>query len=313
MSFTSDTRLELARVPITRARDAAAELCGAALSCGGLSYRGPNRYALRIQTESREILERHLSLFRRFLGVDATMRVQHTDRLGGQAYYVLSMDDANTDRAIAELRLTDPEQIFGIRQAPDLALLTSDSERRACFRGAFMLCGSISNPERSYHLEFTQASESFAQALCDIMAEYGLGVRLSRRKSQTVAYIKDGEAISTALTLMGASQARLRFEDVRALKSVRNDVNRQVNCDSNNMDKVVAAAEKQISMIRAIEKRLGMNGMPEPLREVAMMRLEYPDASLTELGGMLTPPLGKSGVNARMRKLEALAEDLVNG
>ena len=313
MSFTSDTRHELARIPVERMSMAAAELSGAALACGGLSLRGFGKYGLQIQTESREILERHMAMLRRFFSIDAAVSATRTDRLGGQEYFVLSIDGADVPRAADQLKLMDEAQPFGIRQSPEASIIQSDNDKRAFLRGAFLVCGSVSNPERSYHLEFAQASETLAESICTLLRGYELPARLSRRKSQPIAYVKDAEAISTILALMGASGAVMSLENTRAMKSVLNGVNRQLNCDNSNMDKVVAASEKQISLIRTIEKRLGMDGMPDPLREIAELRLQFPDASLTDLGEMLTPRLGKSGVNARMRKLEALAEDLVNG
>ena len=313
MSFTSDARLELARVPVEKSCDAASELCGAVLSCGGLSFRGLGQYGLAIHTESRELFERHAALMRRFFGIDAAMRARQTDRLGGQTHYVLTPDDDSIPRLMDALSLRDAGQLFGIRVAPSESMLGKDCCKRAFLRGAFLLCGSVSNPSRSYHLEFAPPNQTLATSIHTLLSSYDLPAKLSHRKSQSIIYVKDGAGVSDTLALLGASVALMELENVRILKGLRNEVNRQVNCDKNNMDKIVNASEKQISMIKTIEKRLGMDGMDEPLREVAQMRLAFPYASLTELGQMLSPPLGKSGVNARMRKLELLAESLING
>ncbi len=312
MSFTSAVRLELAKIAVERPCDAAAELSGAAMACGGVSFRGPGKYGVSIQTEYREILERQMALMHKHMGIAGAVRVLHTDRLGGQTFYALSPAPDPMQSALSALRLLDPDQPFGIRSVPDPGLIERDCCRRAFLRGAFLVCGSVQSPEKRYHLEFAPSAETLAEALACLLGGYGIPARLSRRKAQPIAYVKDGEAVSDALALLGAGVAVMQLENVRVLKSVRNDVNRQVNCDNNNMDKVVAASEKQLSLIRAIEKRLGLDGMPKPLREIAELRLQYPDASLTELGNMMTPPLGKSGANARMRRIEALAEALVN-
>lgn len=312
MSFTSDVRLELAKIPVERACDATAELCGAVMACGGVSFRGMGKYGVSIQTESREILERFVALMSKHLKVPCAVRVLHTDRLGGQTFYELSPDPDSIPDMLDALLLLDPSQPFGLRTAPARARTGKDCCRRAFLRGAFLVCGSAQRPENSYHLDFAPSTETLAEAICGMLSEYGIPARLSRRKAQPIAYVKDGEAVSDALALLGAGVAVMALENVRILKGVRNDVNRQVNCDNNNMDKVVAASEKQLSLIRAIEKRLGLDGMPRPLREIAELRIQYPDASLSELGDMMTPPLGKSGVNARMRRIEALAEELVN-
>lgn len=312
MSFTSDARLELLRVPVEKRCDAVAELSGALLGCGGVSFRGQGKYGVTLQTESREILERYMALMKRFLGAETAMRTARTDRLGGQMVYALSPVAVSVPSVLSALHLLDMDQPFGIRVQPDESILQQDCCRRAFLRGAFLLCGFVSSPERGYHLEFAPPGEALASSIRDILAGYGIGFKISRRKSLHIAYVKEGEAVSDVLALLGAGVAVMELENVRILRGLRNDVNRQVNCDNNNMDKVVAASERQISMIRAIERRLGMDGMAAPLREIAELRLSYPHASLQELGDMLTPPLGKSGVNARMRKLEALAEQLVN-
>ncbi len=312
VSFTSDIRQELARVPVERHCDAIAELCGAAMAAGAVSFRGPGRYGLSIQTESREILERLMALMQKHLRAQGSVRVLHTDRLGGQTFYALSPEPASAPAMLDALHLLDPSQPFGIRTSPAPEMVEKDCCRRAFLRGAFLLCGSASSPDRGYHLDFAPATEALAEAVRGLLMGYYIPARLSRRKAQPIAYVKDGEAVSDALALLGAGVAVMALENVRILRGVRNDVNRQANCDSNNIDKVVAASEKQISLIRAIERRLGFSGMPKSLREIAELRMQYPDASLTELGNMMTPPLGKSGVNARMRRIEALAEELVN-
>ena len=179
-------------------------------------------------------------------------------------------------------------------------------------RGAFLAGGSLNNPEKAYHLEIAVGDEQLAGCIVKIMDGFGLNARLTQRKSQYLAYLKGSEPIADLLRLMGASGALLQLENVRIVKGVRNEVNRQVNCDQSNLDKTISAAQRQISMIRAIERKAGLDAIPPHLREIAELRLRYPDASLTELGGMATPSIGKSGVNARMRKLEALAEELVN-
>ena len=310
MSFTMDVRLELSKAAVEKRCCAVAELQGAVLASSGLSFKGPGRYGLTLQTESREILERYMAMIRKYFAVRADVSAKTTDRLGGQTHYVLSPEAGDAKALIEAISLLDDSQLFGMRSAPDA--IGSDCCRRAFLRGAFLFCGSISDPNKSYQLEFAQSSAALGESICEIMRGYGLSARLSTRKSQNVCYVKDAEGVSDALALLGASIAVMTFENVRIIKGLRNDVNRQVNCDKNNMDKVLNASEKQLSMIKTIERRLGMDGMPDTLREIAQLRIEYPDASLTDLGQMLTPPIGKSGVNARMRKLEMLAESLLN-
>lgn len=310
MSFASDVRRELAHAPNENREAALTELCAAVLACGGVSFRGLGRYGVQIQAESDIIMARFIALAKRFLSANGEMRQLHTDRLGGQSRYALELDDSHEVMEI--LMLSDKELPFGIAQSPAPALVATETQRRAFLRGAFLIIGSVNDPGNSYHLEYTSSSSALIDAILEMLQGFGLPAKLTRRKAQSVAYIKGGEQVSDALALLGANVAVMELENIRILKGVRNEANRLANCDQNNIDKIVSASQRQMSMIRVIEKRLGFDAMPDTLRELAELRLQYPDVSLTELGHMLTPPLGKSGVNARMRRIEALAEELIN-
>jgi DNA-binding protein WhiA len=312
MSFSSDVREELAHSSIEKTCCAQAELAGMALSCGALSFRGAGRYHLSIGSETASVARRYFLLTKEFLGVTGELRAVKTDRLGGKARYLLSFSDEDTQTLISELKLSDKHAPLGIRRTPQRELIHRNCCRVAALLGSYLAGGSINNPERAYHMEIAVSDEAMAAAIVKLMEWFELPARLSERKRQYVVYLKDAEHIVTLLTLLGAHKAVLALENVRILKGVRNEVNRQVNCDSNNLEKTVEAAARQISMIEWIDKKLGLDRLPPQLEAMARLRLQYPDASLTELGGMLEPSLGKSGVNARLRKLEALAEELAN-
>ena len=312
MSFSSDVREELARSVCEKNCCARAEMAGMALSCGALSFRGAGRYQLTIGSESAQVARRYFLMAKDLLGVTGELRSVKTDRLGGKARYLLAFSDADARVLMRELMLYSRSAPLGIRRTPHRDLLTRSCCRVAALRGAYLAGGSINNPERAYHMEIAVSDEEMVSAIVKLMEGFGLPARTSERKRQYVAYLKDGEHIVNFLTLLGAHAHVLEFENVRVLKGVRNEVNRQVNCDNNNVEKTVEAAQRQISMIEWIDKKQGLNLLPPQLEALARLRLSYPDASLAELGGMLEPPLGKSGVNARMRKLEALAEDLAN-
>ena len=312
MSFSSDVREELAHSSIEKHCCARAELAGMALSCGALSFRGAGRYQLTIGSETASVTRRYFLLAKEFLGVTGELRAVKTDRLGGKARYLLSFTDEDTQTLISELKLSDKHAPLGIRSTPHRDLIRRNCCRVAALLGAYLAGGSINNPEHAYHMEIAVSDEEMALAVIKLMEGFELPARLSERKRQHVAYLKDAEHIVTLLTLLGAHKAVLSLENVRILKGVRNEVNRQVNCDSNNLEKTVEAAARQISMIEWIDKKLGLDHLSPPLEAMARLRLQYPDASLSELGGMLEPALGKSGANARMRKLEALAEELAN-
>ena len=312
MSFSSDVREELARSIVEKSCCEYAEMAGMALSCGALSFRGAGRYQLSIGSESAAVARRYFLMAKEHFGVTGELRSVKTDRLGGKARYMLGFSDEDANTLMSALKLYSKNAPLGIRKTPHSDLLRKGCCRVAALRGAYLAGGSINNPEHAYHMEIAVSDEEMARSIVKLMEGFGLPARASERKRQYVVYLKDGEHIVTLLTLLGAHKAVLAFENVRVLKGVRNDVNRLVNCDNNNLEKTVEAATRQISIIEWIEKKQGLDRLPPQLEMLARLRLQYPDASFSELGGLLDPPLGKSGVSARMRKLEALAEDLAN-
>lgn len=313
MSFSLRVRKELARVPCERKCCAYAELLGAVLTSGGLTFRGMGRYALNVSVGGEEAARRCLNLIKRFLYCDCQMVAIASSRLGGQTRYEVIPGEGDVPRLMKELKLLAKDQPFGMRAVPADEMIKSDCDKRAFLRGAFLAGGSTGDPEKAYHLEIAARDEALADFIRAMFVSLGVPARHTQRKTQQVVYVKDGEHMATALSVLGAHQALMELENVRILKDIRNEANRQANCDTANVDKTLAAAEQQLSVISVIEKRAGLSSLPPPLREVAEMRVKFPDASLGEIGGMLTPSIGKSGVKARMRRLEAIAEELLNG
>ncbi len=179
--------------------------------------------------------------------------------------------------------------------------------RAAYLRGAFLVSGSLSKPSGMHHLEYLINKKLEAKHLQLLMQQQGLYPRLSRRQRGYVVYLKDSQQIVLALSLMGAHNAVLAYEDVLVYKDMRNRINRLVNCDTANLSKTVEAGLRQVENIRYLLGRVGWEGIPSGLREIAILRLQHPEVSLKELGEMLAPPLGKSGANHRLRRLELLA------
>lgn len=181
---------------------------------------------------------------------------------------------------------------------------------RAFLRDAFLETGSMSNPEKGYHLEFVCEDEKHAHELIETMRKFEIIAKTVPRKRYTIVYIKESEDIVKLLNVMGAHKCLMDLENLRILKDVRNSVNRRVNCETANISKTVSAANKQIDDIQYIKEHYGFDDLSENLREMANVRLEYPDATLKELGEYLVPPVGKSGVNHRLRKLSELADSI---
>jgi len=189
----------------------------------------------------------------------------------------------------------------------------TDCCSRAYLRGAFLGNGFVSNPQKSYHLELVAHSEAHANFLIALMHRYGLQAKINERKNQPVVYLKNSDQISDFLGLIGAHKALLDLESVKIYKLSSNIANRGYNCDIANTNKVVDTGTRQAAAAKALVAAVGYEKLPESLREIAQLRIENPEASLQELADMMEPPLSKSGVNHRLRKLEQLAEPYVKG
>ena len=192
----------------------------------------------------------------------------------------------------------------------DALIIKSHCCRRAFLRGAFLSIGSMSNPEKGYHLEFVCSDTGQAAQLVEILLAYEIKARIVARKKYQIVYIKESEEISMLLNVIGAHVSLMKLENLRILKDMRNTINRKVNCEAANITKTVNAATKQIEDIQYIKEHYGFDNLAGNLRQIAELRLEYPDATLKELGQLLTPNVGKSGVNHRLRKLSELAGQL---
>ena len=182
--------------------------------------------------------------------------------------------------------------------------------KRAFIRGAFMATGSMSDPNKSYHFEIVCKTVEQAERLQELMQEFETDAKIVERKHHHVVYLKEGSQIVDMLNVMEAYVSLMNLENVRIVKEVRNSINRKVNCETANINKTVNAAIKQIADIELIRDTVGLDKLPKPLQEIALVRLEYPEAPLKELGNYLNPPVGKSGINHRLRKIAAFAENL---
>jgi len=185
-----------------------------------------------------------------------------------------------------------------------------DCCRRAYVRAVLLSRGSLADPEKGYHLEVALDTDQQAEDLREVLAQYGVRTGLVHRKGKPVVYLKDADDIAEVLRLSGGHGSLLAFEDFRVLKEMRNQINRLVNAEAANVEKTVTAAMRQLEDIRLIEDRIGLSRLPPSLAQVARLRLEHPDASLADLGQLVQPPISKSAVNHRMRRLAALAAQL---
>lgn len=313
MSFASDVRGELARVPLTDACCARSELTAALLCSGGIAWRGRNRYAVTLTAAEAPTVRRFFAVLKQFWGIVGQIRTLSGDALNKQVRYQLAVPDEESLRLLESLELLDRDALFGVRQLPADETTRFACCKKAFARAAFMMCGAVSHPDRGYHIEIAAPTEALAEFIAEQLKYFEINVKSTCRKSKYVLYLKRAEDISDMLSLLGAGSAMLAFENVRVKKEVSNRVNRQMNCDSSNINRAVSAAEEQIRDIRYIDAELGLDRLPRGLREMAFARANNPEMPLAELGDLMEPPLGKSGVNARLRKLREIAGKLRSG
>lgn len=313
MSFASDARGELARDLCAHICCARSELAAALLSSGGISFRGIGRYALSLTAADGAVARRYFGLLKQFWGVTAQIRTLFTESLSGQTRYQLIIPEEDSLRLLDELELLDESALFGVRQMPDAELVRYACCKKSFIKGAFLMCGAVSNPEKEYHLEIAAPTEEFAQFVIKIMNYFEIPAKMTCRKAKYVVYLKRAEEIADMLTLLGASASVLQLENVRIKKDVSNQVNRQMNCDAFNINRTMNAAEAQILDIQYLDEEIGLDKLPRSLREIAEVRVDNPETSLSGLGELLNPPIGKSGVNGRLRKLSELARKLRAG
>ncbi|UQZ84283.1 Sporulation transcription regulator WhiA [Paenibacillus konkukensis] len=309
MSFAAQTKKELTMIQSEAACCETAEL-SALIRMNGSVQLTSQRIVLDVSTENAAIARRMYSLLKKQFLVHTELLVRKKMRLKKNNVYIVRVPN-QVQEILSRLHIVSEGFMFtpGIEDE----IIREDCCKRAYLRGAFLAGGSVNNPEgSSYHLEISSMYEEHCQALCELANRFDLNARCIERKKGFVFYIKEGEKIIEFLNLIGAHQALLRFEDVRIMKDMRNSVNRLVNCETANLNKTIGAAVRQIDNIRLLQKELGLENLPEKLREVAEIRLMHPDMNLKEVGDLLKGSVSKSGVNHRLRKIDELAEKIRN-
>lgn len=306
MSFASLTKKELTQLEPS-ACCAKVELAALIRMNGSIQF-GNGRLVLDIVTENAAIARRIYTLIKAHFNAHAELLVRKKMRLKKNNVYIVRIP-AQVKEILEKLHIYRDGTIS---QGIPKETLKKNCCKRAYLRGAFLAGGSVNHPEsNSYHLEIFTLYQEHCQDLSLLANKFNLNARCIERKKGYVMYIKEGEKITEFLSCIGAHQALLYFEDVRIVKDMRNSVNRLVNCETANMNKSVTAAMKQIENIKLIEREMGLESLPDKLREVAEARLKYSDLNLTELGEMLpSGKVSKSGINHRLRKLNEIADKL---
>ncbi|GGJ05769.1 putative sporulation transcription regulator WhiA [Alicyclobacillus cellulosilyticus] len=304
MSYAALTKKELTMIeePDCCQR---AELQGMVMLMGSAGGREDGE-DLALVTENVATARRVYTLLKRRCGVHPEVVVRKKMRLKKNNVYTVRVAPADAAKVLRELGWSPT----GGAWLPD-RLVRKACCRRAFLRGAFLAAGSVNDPGgHSYHLEITCATQAQADALIRMMNTFDLQPRLIQRKRGYVVYLKEGERIVDFMRVIGAHQALLKFEDVRILKGMRNQVNRLVNCETANLNKTILAAVRQLEVIKFIDETIGLGQLPPHLREVAEMRLRHPEVNLQELSARMPHKVSKSGLNHRLRKLEEIARSL---
>ena len=311
MSFSSRVKEELSRrIPDAR-HCRIAEISAILGMCGTVGIH-EDSYHIRIYTENVTVARKLFLLLKETFGIRGEILIRQSHTPGrSRAYVVLIRDAENVKRILEACKMIDRDGEIGENYSTVRTyILRQDCCRRAFIRGAFLASGSMSDPDRFYHLELVCQNEERAMQLQSILATFGLDAKTVVRKKYYVVYIKDADTIQDVLNVLDAHNSLMEFVNARILKDVRNDLNRRNNCDIGNISRAVNAGSKQIDDISLIEEKVGLDALPSQLREIAKLRLDNPESSLTELGEMLDPKVGKSGVNHRLRKIGEFAENL---
>ena len=311
MSFSGNVKEELSHHLGSARHCRIAETAAIISICGGVMIDSRGRYSLKIHTENLSVARKCFTLLTKTFNIRTDIAIRTNRMKGSVSYYIVVKEHDAALRILQATKLIDQygeveEELSVVRNI----VIQETCCKRAYIRGAFLASGSMSDPQKSYHFEIVCATREKAEQIQKIMKCFELDGKIVLRKKSFVVYLKEGSQIADVLNVMEAHVALMEFENVRILKDMRNTVNRRVNCETANINKAVSAAVKQIDDIRYIQETKGLDKLPEGLKDMALTRLTYPEASLKELGSLLTPPVGKSGVNHRLRKLSEMAEEL---
>lgn len=295
MSFSSEVKRELA------AQTNASRHCRLAELAAIISYTGKlqvqtGEVRLLLETDNPTLKEKYEQLLALLFQIEPpTTELQGEDVL----------------KVLESVKMWDKQNgCFRDMTTVDGLLIQQTCCKRAFIRGAFLASGSMSNPNKSYHFEVVCDTLQQAIQLQNVINYFDVEAKIVSRKKNQIVYVKEGAHIVDLLNVMEAHVALMNLENVRIVKEMRNSVNRQVNCETANISKTVNAAVRQIEDITYIRDKRGLESLPDNLREIALLRLEYPDVALKELGTYLNPPVGKSGVNHRLRKISEIAAEL---
>jgi cell division protein WhiA len=310
VSFASETKKELTNIEV-KGCCSKSELSALIRMNGSMSFSN-RKLVVDIQTENAAIARRIYTLIKKQYPVQVELLVRKKMRLKKNNVYIVRLAD-QAKNILEDLKILGEGFTFIHNISEDL--IRKKCCKRSYLRGAFLAGGSVNNPETSsYHLEIASLYKEHNDALCELMNTFLLNSKTLERKKGFITYLKEAEKITEFLNIVGAHNALLRFEDIRIVRDMRNSVNRLVNCETANLNKTIGASLRQAENIRYIDKTVGLEILPEKLREIAQLRIAYQDVTLKELGEMVSGgTISKSGINHRLRKIDEIADRIRAG
>ena len=311
MSFSGNIKEEISRQLSPARHCQIAEIAALIGMCGSVMISSLNRYGVKINTENLAVARKVFTLIQKTFNIKADASVRRNISKQTVSYAVVIRRHEDALRILQATKMTEEYEDNGESiHAVDPLIVQQTCCKRAFLRGAFQASGSMSDPNKSYHFEIVCGELAQAEYVRDMINSFDLDAKIVTRKKTFVVYLKEGSQIVDVLNIMEAHIALMELENVRILKEMRNSVNRKVNCETANINKTVSAAVRQMEDIVYVRDTVGLDYLPEGLRDVALTRLENPDATLKELGSLMADPVGKSGVNHRLRKISEMADKL---
>lgn len=311
MSFSSEIKNEIASCAEDARHCNIAEiaaiinLCGHVVICNKLIN-------IKVQTENIIVAKKYFSLLNNTFNIHAEVSLKKNYPLRSNSIYLILVKDNLIAQKIftsTGLIVKNNSKLYISNKIEDI-VIKKICCKRAYIKGAFLACGSISDPYKTYHLEFASVSYQHIEDLQKLIAYFDIEAKIIQRKGHYILYLKEADKIVDLLNVMGAYISLMNLENLRILKDMRNNVNRKVNCETANLNKTVCASVKQVEDIKYIQDTIGLDSLPDALKEIAIKRLMFQDLTLKELGQKLIPTVGKSGVNHRLKKISSIAETI---
>ena len=304
MSFTAEVKDELSRVEGTCPECDVAELAAMVRVCGALSFRGSGNYAIRVSTETGAVARTVIRLAHTIFDLETTLTVRRSNLHKTRNYLIEIPEQKGLEQALIKMGVLVLGQ--GLASGVAARVVARPCCRASYLRGAFMAGGFIADPRGDFHLEIAVTGEELAADLVELLDDEGVTARVNKRRGAYAIYLKSFDDIVRLLAIIGASRTALAVENVRVMKSVKNDVNRRVNAEMANQARSTGAAASQIELIDRVEREVGLDALPPALADFCRARRAYPDLSLRDLGQAMDPPMSKSALYHRVLRLEQL-------